>query len=347
MGYPYDTLIPAAILLDNSGLNREELVDLLDLTQSEGIFSSVYHKGLHGLAEILKLSLTEKFKEDGKKHNEEYVKRKSLLIRRKEDTINYEVHLTEYIPLEEKVVKTFHSKYSAGDIGDTWCVCKGCFFKVLEVVSQEEKKEKEVAKNVKTFSIKPDDSGGFSLKQEETLSEEEKEFSYETQVMRVLPFEEKTDIKTFDSLQKLVKEFPEYCPDFMYDWTLNNGKLMAGFSEEFRWIRKDGKYYLDNNFVRENISTGKKRLFDRYDWTDLILTRDAIRTGFWKVLQRRGLDFLEEFLDEHPEARQNYDTASWNSTTSLYAKMKEMTNEDLLRFRLESKIEHIIQIHSE
>lgn len=55
MGYAFDELIPVAVLLDHPGVTKEEFVELLEQTTSDGWSTLMYHTGLEGLAAILQL----------------------------------------------------------------------------------------------------------------------------------------------------------------------------------------------------------------------------------------------------------------------------------------------------
>src|SRR3989344_1701856 len=89
MGFPYNELIPPAILLDNPGITKEEFVRLLDKTHSFSFCEfekedpwncsahieyedKKYHQGLEGLACILNLEYSEQYKKFHKNSVDEY-----------------------------------------------------------------------------------------------------------------------------------------------------------------------------------------------------------------------------------------------------------------------------------
>jgi len=102
-----------------------------------------------------------------------------------------------------------------------------------------------------------------------------------------------------------------------------SGQLYAFLSKRIRWLQRNGKFFLDIPFVKDNLTKGEGRLFDCYAWNDLILTAEAVRVNFWKVLTRRGLDYMPKFLEKHPAVVAAYEKSTWDSYTSLYAKQKK------------------------
>ncbi len=317
MGYPYDTLVPAAILLDNPGITADEFIRRLDEVKSEGTRSWNYHEGLHGLAVILKLLKSQEFEEAEKRNRDPelnfWVKLLHIDGRDGLDKIVYEITTREAERFPEAIVESHFSDYAEGRIGDDHYVTglpKGSqLFRVLEV-----------------------------LKEENPIIRDRSQV-YCSQTLRVIPFrliERKTN---YTSLASLIKDHSEYDPKFMYDWSPESGEIWTGNADnQFRWLRKQDGYFLDEQWVRDNVSRKGVRLLETYDWADLILTAEAIRTKFWKVLQRRGLEHMDEFLETHPEVKERYAEAIWDSHTSLFAKQKRMTHTELIRMRLEARI---------
>jgi hypothetical protein len=69
-------------------------------------------------------------------------------------------------------------------------------------------------------------------------------------------------------------------------------------------------------------------------YTDLILTAEAIRHNAWKLLSYKGRMYLQDFLQDFPDSRAEYNHAVWDSHTSLSAKLQGMSISDFLRFRM-------------
>ena len=136
MGYPHDCLVPAAILLDNPGMTRDEFVSLLDGTHSSSLSEFdygvpwdshyakelTYHGGLEELAGILGLGFTKKggeFKREGVDENGLCIRAPYVLPAREEDPHKFEVIVHEGNVVKEPIR---HRTLSWGtlEIGDVW-----------------------------------------------------------------------------------------------------------------------------------------------------------------------------------------------------------------------------------
>lgn len=69
-------------------------------------------------------------------------------------------------------------------------------------------------------------------------------------------------------------------------------------------------------------------------YTDLILTKEAIKHKAWKLLSYKGRGHLQDFLRDFPDARVEYERAVFDSHTSLSAKLQGLSVSDFLRFRM-------------
>lgn len=140
----------------------------------------------------------------------------------------------------------------------------------------------------------------------------------------------------FNSEEELFQKWPQYKPENIYDFSQTNGYFSVLMGEEkFLWKNINGRFYLDEEtFNRISAGFSNTRTFG---YTDLILTREAIRHQAWKLLSYRGLDHLDDFLKDFPESKVEYDKAVWDSHTSLYAKDKGMNHFEMIRERLLSK----------
>ena len=103
-----------------------------------------------------------------------------------------------------------------------------------------------------------------------------------------------------------------------------------GTEGKFFWRIEEGRYFLDGKTF-DRITAGLTSV--QYGYTDLILTAEAIKHGAWKLLSRRGLKHIPDFLRDFPDSRERYRRAIWDSHTSLYAKRKGMTVNEFLRMR--------------
>jgi len=292
MGYPYHELIPAAILLENPGIRREEFVKLLnqtdhhtgrvredenkypwDLQTPDGLYiDRDHHTGLHGLAQILRLD-----------YREEYL-----------------CYADEYYAKNNRN-QGYHT-YARKE--------NGKWKNPIHVVNE--------GRDFLIFS---------ELKQ---LTEEHYE-----------------DVRYFLDLNKLVKEYPQFSPDYMYEFSPDSGSFSipdANNSRDFRWIKKGDLYYLDTETFRKIPAAFTGNHGSRYyGYTDLLLTAEAIKQNAWKLLSRKGLEHLEEFYRDFPESRRRLEKAIWDGHSSSYAKKQRMTNTELLRWRLVDCKENFIE----
>lgn len=330
MGAPYHGLIPAAILLDNPGITREEFIKLLDETHapvSVKKWYSVgkseyeeYHGGLHGLGIILHLKKTDKFNEFNKPKYDEnkleiFPPRLNIIRNRKKGTwlppkFRVGLHIENIVSNEiEEIEAPSFDKLKKGDV---WT---------------DPLLEYEQAIVVRILN-----ESNFRDKENDDYFETIPQFKYKMQIRR---FERKGIVQKFQSLEKLVQKYPEFHPDFMYDFSQEKGYLwVSPFAElkDFKWIKKDSKYYLDPitfNIIPIGIGCGG------IGYTDLILTAEAIRLKAWKLISYCGKRYyLDSFLKKFPDAADRHARAVWDAYTSLAAKQKQMTTSEFLRWRL-------------
>lgn len=336
MGYPYYDLIPAAVLLDNPGVTRGQFVDLLNSTHcshtmmgyskyarwdSHGkgstYLASSFHKGLHGLANLLYLKETEKYAEFKKKKFDEFglpIEPPHLsVIPRMEGakwvSPKFKVfgHIENIIAKEQRIVESWSCyKHKAGEVWNGQA--HGLELAKIEKIIEE----KFIGKKRKKY--------------EDANSEPNYYYKF-----KVRDFKKITKTKIFDSINDLVKEHPQFDPDFMYDFSAGNGRLHADFFCEFyRWKKEGNLYHLDVDSTFSNTRILGK--FSQY--TDLILTAEAIKNKAWKLLSYRGKDQLTSFLKKFPESAERREKALWDSFTSVYARDRKMSHSELLRWRL-------------
>lgn len=151
------------------------------------------------------------------------------------------------------------------------------------------------------------------------------------QVQKITPV---LDIQTFTSLEELYKSWPQFRPENMYDFSQSHGNFdFFRGGKSFLWKVMDNRYYLDEKTF-DKISAGFFHGSYEFGYVDLILTAEAIRQKAWKLLSYRGLTHLDAFVTEFPDSKARYEQAVWDSHTSLFAKREGMTTTDFLRMRL-------------
>ncbi len=329
MGYPYNKLIAPAILRDNPGITKEQFIELLDQTHSTSLheyektssWSSykpnyedmVYHNGLEGLANLLNLKLRRKFNSFTKPRVDEH----GLRVRAPElipgETTNYTIGKDAVrkpqITLHKKnvVEKPKRIKSLSWDklkIGEVWEHCMGGDRGIVLKIIKEKK-------------LRDDDEDDDS---------EGPKYEY---TMIIRPFHGKYEIKKYESMEEVIKEWPQFDPLFKYDFEQEKGHFSS--AKDFLWEQKDGRYYLNPETFNKIPESFR---ITRAGYTDLILTAEAIKYKAWKLLSRRGLKHLEDFLNAFSDSRKRYDQAIKDSHTSLYAKGEKMTLSELLRMRV-------------
>lgn len=334
MGFPYNELIAPAILLDNPGITREEFIKLLNKVHSFSIYEfkegdpwnckaymkhedKEYHQGLEGLAHILSLECNKQYKIFKKHSVDEY----GLFIRspyclpldkkQKENSgYKFEVicHIRNILG-ESQVVREL--SWGKLKVGDMWEECqlgedKGLVGKIFEEKCFYDPEEKD------------------------RFASEGPRYEYK---MEIAPIHGEYKRELFTSEEELHKAWPQFHPDFVYNWSQKTGSFPVLLSEErFLWLNKDGKYYLDKETF--NRISASFRISLNFGYTDLILTSEAIKHKAWKILSYRGLVHSYAFLRDFPDIKPRYEKAVWDGHTSLYAKQRGMTNYDLLRTRM-------------
>ena len=78
---------------------------------------------------------------------------------------------------------------------------------------------------------------------DEDVIEQMPDFRYKAIVRRLIKHYGE---KKFKTLEDLVKNYPMFSPDFMFDFKQENGTFLTSpYENEFQWIKKDDKYYFD------------------------------------------------------------------------------------------------------
>lgn len=337
MGYPHDGLIPPAILLDNPGITRTEFVELLNKTNSTPfdvkkharwdcygrIEIPCYHKGLHGLAEILKLAYRDEFTRLGKEEvtPNGIIYPPFLLIepRRTEGewiSPKYKVtNLTSHVPsdsiekMEDYVYADDGNEPKVGGTywDDIWMEETGIIEEVLE---KEDLMPRESDTDAPRFMYK----------------------------LKVRMFRRIETEEEFESLEELVAKYPRFDPDFMFDFSRERGALSTDLlnHDSYRWVQRSGRYYLDDEYTLSHIPASAFAPTEKclFGYMDMVLTAEAIKHRAWKLLSRCGLKHLDSFLRRFPDSRARYERAVWDSHTSLAARERGMSYTDFLRWRM-------------
>jgi len=332
MGYAYTGLIPAAVLFNNPGVNKREFAELLNKTSSFDIveFSrrarwnilkvepedTSHHDGLHGLAGTLKLKETEKFKSlERRKNKDEH----GLIIAA--PSLYVKPCKKNGVWMSPKFEVTVHTKNEVSDKVEEISNVGNCKYKIGDVIQHWAGLRHYLIEKI--LNVKKLKSNGYG-----DDCEYEPSYSYK---LLAREFRELGEVQKFSSLEDLIKAFPRFDPEFMYDFSVESGGLCSGpfNADRFMWVNRADKYYLDPETFNHIPAT--LNIFSGY--TDLILTAEAVKNRAWKLLSRRGLKHLHSFLKRFPDSRLSYERAVWDSHTSLWAKSQGMSYTDLLRAR--------------
>lgn len=334
MGYAYDCLIPAAILYNTPGLTREELIGALNNIPAKGI-GMKYCGGLEALAHILHLEprgdyvgdareFIEIRRNSGLRYSQEFVENIFSENDFSTKKIHYVIYNHREWPSEEFTLQK-DSKLEASEI------IRKCDLKWLlggEYLLDNKEKEKFRTFLEKKFSgvriekvIDQSKQAGTGILIEQRLI-----------VTAIELYEEKRE--EYSTLEQLFQAYPQLHPDQRFDWTQERGVLcVTDFDRrQLYWFKKDERYYFDEQHARL-VLTGSK--YPGENWVDLILTAEAVKKQFWKLLEYRGLQHEYEFFIQPPDVLRAYNQARWDSDTSISAKKQNMTNTEFLRFRLE------------
>jgi hypothetical protein len=339
MGWPNDELIPAAILLDNPRITREEFVRRLNATHCSRTWEckpklpwSCYggdkfeedfcHRGLYGLAGILHLEYTPKFRKanpwgvDKNGLPLQPADLKVVPVKRKGRWVppKFEVQVNEQNEVEKEIECDelyADEEPKVGEITDLWWAME------------------QPARIEKILEIRPyvpedkfDDSPNHS------------KLVYRA---RITPFWHVTQTKHFNSQKELTKAFPFFALDEMIDFSQKEGVLYpsGGFfgldSGVFKWKQIDGKYSLDKKHMFSRISEGVP-----HGYTSLVLTAEAIRNKAWNFLCYAGFRHLQSFLRDFPEARKRYEQTVFDIWTSKEAAARSLIVSEFLRRRADS-----------
>ncbi len=337
MGYPYNDLIAPAILFDNPGITREEFVELLDQTHSSHMpeyknedpwnyyakeqEDDRYHQGLEGLAGLLRLEYSSKYKKFGKPTTDE----NGLLIHSP-----YMLPITKFTPDELRPVETkykFEVRIHTKNVVESPKVIKKFAWGKLKVGNIWEECQLGEERGIVTKIFKEKYIGS---KEEDDPLNTSPQYEYK---MEIKPFHGEDKRELFKSEEELYKKWPQFHPDFIFNWAQERGSFAVFLREKnFLWLKKDKRYFLDDEtFNRIPISFRSSHSFG---YTDLILTSEAIKHKAWKILSYKGLKHFPAFLRDFPDVKVKYERAVLDFYISDYAKQKGMSISDFLRMHL-------------
>jgi|GEM_PF-1313957 len=331
MGYAYDELIAQAVLWKNPGITREEFVELLDRTHSSYVMKyepeqawdyynpdledPLYHQGLYGLALLLGLEYTKKYREFKMPANptiDEHGVRimpPSFFLREKKERngsrhrFEVLIHKKNIVGEPKRIAALSSDKLSVGEIWLEDMINKtGVITKIFD--------EKYL-----------EDKDYFPHEQ----------WHYD---MEIKPFVAEHDTKLYETKDDFWKAWPQFHPDNIYDWAKAGGAFSAGSiwgGNNFLWQRKEKKYYLDERTFEQIPLSIRSGLLG---YTDLVLTAGALKHNAWKILAYKGLDYFQDFLRDFPDVKEQYERAVWDAYTSLYAKSRGMNVFEILRARI-------------
>lgn len=324
MGIPFNELLVPAVLLDNPGITREEFIRLLG-TLKPAMPTIYTAPTLYNLAEVLHLSNTAAFT--------------AFRNSQKDPVVGY-------------LREDFNPRCSHQDYSINHCVFTTSHtFEPEDVFEEEFLEIPEIGIHCSSYD---------TTLITEVLSAERyaNDDFYPEGYCHSVRFKGQRvlfDIKhrTFPTLEALIEAYPQYHPDAVYDWMQPFGSLHPGYpvvdKTEFRWLQQDGKYSLDVPWLCNH--TPPQRQWPRWmEWsyTDLLLTAEAIRTETWHALDYlhdgipmtlhlKDRNYSEPAFDsilKNPQSRKRYETAVWDSHTSLYAAARQYTITELLLLRM-------------
>jgi hypothetical protein len=349
MGCPCNALIPPAILLDNPGVTREEFVELLNATHSTWITrfevgddripwdyskhpalseceEDNFHCGLHGLAGLLNLKETKRFKETRKGRRDKFgipVHLPFLSVNGRKEGYEwrdpyYEVTYTTKHEVDSKTFDLEDISFGKLQKGDFLWDSMG--FDILGFIDKVVSEIFLGVSNKYSEGVVDDPFNVGATKDYEV-------YMYRLKLIEFTVWEKK---ERYDRLRDLIMDFPQFDPDFKFDFSTSKGNFRMGMENDadFKWFQEDGKYYFDPETL-DHIPPGGA--WKNGGYSGLIATAEAIKQNAWKLLSYLGFKHLDSFLEDFPESRKRYEQAVWDAQTSWCAKQTGMTYTELLR----------------
>lgn len=339
MGYPYHELILPAIMLEKPGLTWDELLDTLDQThysehqrlEPDSPWDAhlpkepeSYQVRLRKLAEWLRLGDTQAFKEfqSPKMDKGEFMLRVPRL---------------EYLQIWEKQpafrgVWVYQvTTHLGNNLGSP---------QMLKILSPDEIKVGEEAKDVEELFDEPTAYitrilGQIRRDEDDWFFDEIDPVYQYYYTLELTLAEPILKVEIYRTEDELYKAWPQFGPEFKYDFDQPRGQFeVSRTASRYMWLNQGGRYYFDPSSFDQmdaGFRTNEDRSYLQYGYTDLIVTAEAIKKRAWKLLSRRGRDFVRDFFTDFPDSRERYEQAVWDAHTSLAAKKKGMSNTQFIR----------------
>ncbi|MDD5700325.1 MAG: hypothetical protein PHH00_04040 [Candidatus Nanoarchaeia archaeon] len=136
----------------------------------------------------------------------------------------------------------------------------------------------------------------------------------------------------YPNLESLLKYHPEYNPE-SFDWSREMGILkgyMVGVPG-WGWVKKNGRYYLDDAPPSYRGYCEKER--DETHYTSIIITAEAIKAKAWGLFCYHGYEQTWRFLVDFPKAYERHQQAVFDWWMNKSAEGK-LTNSEHLRRRI-------------
>lgn len=327
MGYAIEELTSPAILFSNPGLDKYQLAEKFDEV-FHGITNNKYHGGgLRRVAHELGLNRTQEFYD----FHRETLDENGLVL---DPPVTYLNPLGNERSDREPLIVRIHER------------------NIIKPAKQV-KFSSYNYRIMKNSLISRFDYGLFFGGEDDSLDEfilvkrrnfkkegtEEDGFIYYYRAM-VLPVERVYRVEEFESEEDLIRTWPQYDPEKEYDFSQGRGTFYTAFSDYFRWIKEDGKYYLDPqtlDLIPASIMSTRYQKETSFGYTDLVMTAEVIKKKAWKYLgwprNFKAVD-ISDFLTRFPDSMRIYEQAVWDSHTSLAAKRAKMTYTEFLKARL-------------
>lgn len=353
MGFVYDELIPASVLLNNPGITKEEFVELLsEIKVSTSTYNredpwDIYSiqttraKFGFGMLRLYKLAnfLGIKESDDFKKSLEPTIDENNLWLSKPyfsywlyPDSFHVYLHYRNKIRKEKIIYGFSYYELEESDFPNKPpSKHSHIWFSVFN--------DKPIGVVKKIITKKEFDY--YSSEQYKMINFPEQDFlgsdppQYYYSCLVTLFFE-KREILRVSSLEKAVEKFPQFHPDYVYNWKKTKGNFLGFGTEKFCWKNKNGKYYFDEKTfdkIPASFRCNSKRPFS-FGYTDLIITAEAIKKKAWKLFSYGGTMHTENFLAKNKDVNEKIRKAIWDSHTSIYAKEKNMTVKEFLRSRI-------------
>lgn len=324
MGAPNYELIPAAVLLENPGLTRDEFIHELDQTHSSYVHhcdvsdswgeyggkreSDINHRGIFGLAHVLNLDRTtyrtkmeqlmsdtdvhvsaESFTVKGKKKDGKWV----------EPDYIFKLHSAHEMKVRQPYLYMPGDRpYKRGDI---------CFDMAGRNIY--------VDKVLRVHGPYP-------------VSTRDTEPPYHTDILG-REIGEVYSEEIYSSYAELIKKRPDVDPFKMYNFEQERGHF-AGFPNDAPWLQTDGKYFLDTqklwNEKRETL------------YTSIFITAEAIRLKAWNLLCYDGGRNVQRFFADFPEAQQRHADAAMSWWVTHLAQNEQLTQTEYMHLLQEMRL---------